>query len=384
MLLTVIVKNYKTIQNYNGNKTKFYKLLYDTIIVKHDGNRDFDRFFHSVGDANEFTEVFREFCALSYVDGVSEFDDRTFNKYFKKLKSKESLPNPLICNLTNFQHDACSTACMMYEQDSDLHYIDRGFQDYCFAEFYFDEDSNNTKTMGRALWDRDIDSFQNLDALKMLHEIAKNKTETCILLPYLDSVFKGKSDEESFLRYLSYGFGNITYYLHDKSQIDRFGNEQSRKFARLANRNHTTNIVFSFLLEMLNLPKDFEVFTMDSKIKPDEFAKEFIAGYYADFQDDGVWNTYLMGRPYKIEYMGNNQYIQNLEPDYRFITDEKTGQIVIFGYVCKVDPLVLIDKPVQKKHFLELCKVGRVREMYESVKEFYQELVEKQQVNRYR
>ena len=124
------------------------------------------------------------------MDGIFEFDHRSFEKYFKQLKSKEKLQNPSIFSISNFQHDVCATACMMYEQESGIYYIDPGFQDYFFAEYYYQEDSDSTKLMGRALWDRKIDTFRNLNALKMLYEIASEKVEVCIILPYLDSIFK--------------------------------------------------------------------------------------------------------------------------------------------------------------------------------------------------
>ena len=101
--------------------------------------------------------------------------------------------------LDNFQHDVCATACMMYEQESGIFYIDPGFQDYFFAEYYYFESSEDTKAMAKSLWNRDIDSFRNLDALKMLNEIAPDKTTFCVILPYLERVFRGKSDAEAFL-----------------------------------------------------------------------------------------------------------------------------------------------------------------------------------------
>ena len=151
------------IRDLQGSKVRFYDILYDMLIRGHDEDKEsFDRFFHSVGSIDEFTIAFREFCVLAYMDGVFEFDHRSFEKYFRQLKAKNEFHNPSIFSLTSFQHDVCATACMMYEQESGIFYIDPGFQDYFFADYYYHQDTGPTKEMGRKLWDRQIDSFRNV------------------------------------------------------------------------------------------------------------------------------------------------------------------------------------------------------------------------------
>ena len=390
MLLTVLVRNYEEFRDIKNSKARFYEVLYDMLIRGHDEDKEsFDRFFHSVGSGDEFTLAFREFCVLAYMDGVFEFDHRSFEKYFRKLKAKNELQNPSIFTLTHFQHDVCATACMMYEQESGIYYIDPGFQDYFFAEYYYQQDTEPTKEMGRKLWDRKINSFRNLDALKMFYEIAEEKVETCLILPYLESIFRGKSAEEDFLRYLSYGYGDITYLLLDKPQIDRFMKEPIRaeKFDIAPDSNYPKNIIIGLLCEILDLPNTFVVGSMDTGVKPDESATHYISGYYdnmgdrENLEDQHVW---LRALPLLIEHMGDNQYIQDLENLPFPVSDCRTGHAAVFGYVYKVDPLSLLDSPEQKKNFMEVCDDGSIRTVYQRVKEYYQLLVSKQKVNEYR
>lgn len=390
MLLTVLVRNYEEIRDLKGGKARFYEVLYDMLIRGHDEDKEsFDRFFHSVGSSDEFTLAFREFCVLAYMEGVFEFDHRSFEKYFRKLKAKNELQNPSIFTLTHFQHDVCATACMMYEQESGIFYIDPGFQDYFFAEYFYQQDTEPTKEMGRRLWDRKINSFRNLDALKMFHEIAEEKVETCLILPYLESIFHGKAGDEAFLRYLSYGYGDITYLLLDKPQIDKFMKEpmQAEKFDIVPDSNFPKNIIMGLLYEILDLPNTFVIGSMDMVINPDETTTHYISGYYENMGDreklEGrhVW---LRALPLLIDRIGDNQYIQGLENIPAPVTDNSTGHAAVFGYVYKVDPLSLLDKPEQKKNFMEVCEGGEVQKVYQRVKEYYQELVEKQKVNEYR
>lgn len=389
MLLTIIVKNYEEIQNLQGNKARFYELLYDMLIRGHDEDKEsFDRFFHSVGCSDEFTEVYREFCALAYMEGVFEFDHRSFEKYFRQLKSKEELRNPTIFTLTNFQHDVCATACMMYEQESGIFYIDPGFQDYFFAEYYYQQGTETTKEMGRKLWDRKINSFRNLDALRMLYEIAKDKVEACILLPYLESIFRGKLNNESFLRYLSYGYGEIVYTLLDKPQIDRFmkSSPSAEKFDIIPEANHPRNIIVGLIYDILGLPNTFIIGSMDGTVQPDENTTHYVAGYYDNVQypESDDEHTWLRALPLLIEHMGDNQYIQDLENIPFPVSDERTGQAAIFGYVYKVDPLSLLANAEKQQGFIEVCNGGDIRVVFQQVHEYYQALVKKQKRNEYR
>lgn len=387
MLLTIIVRHYEEIKNLQGNKTRFYELLYDMLIRGHDEDKEsFDRFFHSVGSSDEFTEVYREFCALAYMDGVFEFDHRSFEKYFRQLKSKDALQNPSIFSLTNFQHDVCATACMMYEQESGIYYIDPGFQDYFFAEYYYQQDSDPTKEMGRKLWDRKINSFRNLDALKMLYEIAREKMETCILLPYLESIFKGKSDEEAFLRYLSYGYGEVIYSLLDKPQVDRVMKEpeKAEKFDLVPSPNHPKNIIIGLLYEILDLPNTFIIGSMEETVQKDENTTHFVDGFYDRVKaDDGTQETWVRATSHDISYLDGVPVFQNMASNPFPIADS-TGRTVILGYVYKIDPLSLQGNPAQYELFIEMCKTGRVTDVYKTVKDYYLRILDNQKRNEYR
>lgn len=391
MLLTLIVKHYEEISGLKGNKARFYELLYDMLIRGHDEDKEsFDRFFHSVGSSDEFTEVYREFCTLAYLEGVFEFDHRSFERFFRQLKTKNCLQNPSIFTLTNFQNDVCATACMMYEQESGIFYIDPGFQDYFFAEYYYQQETESTKEMGRKLWDRKIGSFRNLDALKMFYEIADEKVETCIILPYLDSIFKGKSEDEAFLRYLFYGYGEIKYMLLDRPQIDKYMKEPicAEKFDIVPEPNHPKNIIIALVDEILSLPNTFVIGSMDEDVCPDETTTHYITGYYDKVMesrdDQDQEHTWLRAMPLLIEHMDDNQYIQDLENMPFPVSDSETGHAAIFGYGYKVDPLTLMGKDEQLKNFNEVCDGGDVREIYVKIKEYYKSLVEKQKINEYR
>ena len=124
MLLTFCIMNYPSYQSFYDRPHEFYRSAYDTILSDHDMEKSpLDRVFRSADSQDDFTDVFREFCAISYVERKFQFNKMTFEAIFKKLKSTKQVANPRIMNKTNFLHDACATACMMYEAKSDILYI---------------------------------------------------------------------------------------------------------------------------------------------------------------------------------------------------------------------------------------------------------------------
>lgn len=210
MLLTFCIINYPSYQSFYDRPHEFYRSAYDTILSDHDLEKSpLDRVFRSADSRDDFTDVFREFCAVSYVERKFQFNKMTFEAIFKKLKSTKQVANPRIMNKTNFLHDACATACMMYEAKSDILYIDPGFQQFLFAEYNYFAEPEEVEAMGKKLWTVPESEFNGGIAFEMLYELSDEKVEVCLDLPYLDMVFKDKTDEESFNAFLVHGFREI-------------------------------------------------------------------------------------------------------------------------------------------------------------------------------
>ena len=383
LLLTIMVQKYEKFRDEGERKTGFYEVMYDALIRGHDEDKEsFDRFFHSVGSSDEFTQVFREFCTLAYMEGIYIFDHRSFEKFYKKLKSKDDLDNPKKFTLSAFEHDVCATACMMYEQESGIFYIDPGFQVYYF------EDTDPTKEMGRALWNRKIDSFRNLDALKMLYEIAPEKVNVCIIQPYLENIFKGKDDAEAFLQFLANGFGDVKYTLLNKPLIDEYMNKplKAEKFDFVPETNFTKNVIYGLICDLLGIPNTFVIGSLETEVEQDG-ATHFVAGFYDKVQNydepDDNQHTWLRGMKHDVRHIGDRQYFQNQELTPVPVTDN-TGQTVCFGFDYIVDPMSLVDKPEKKELFIGLCNTAKLDRLYERIKAYYTKLVELQKTNDFR
>lgn len=389
MLLTIMVRKYKELQDCAGSRIKFYETMYNALIKEHDEEKQaFSRFFHSVTDGDEFTLVFREFCAKTYVDGIYEFDHRTFERYFKQLESKNELANPVKFKLNAFQHDVCATACMMYEQESGIYYIDPGFQDYFFAEYYFFADTAPTKEMGKQLRERQPDSFRSIDALMMFYQMAKDKADVCILLPYLDDIFKGQSPENAFLRFLAQGYGEVKYITLDEGIIQKYlMKSKASKHDSIVEQNPPTNIIGAMLLDVLNMPNTFAMGSYDNPVVREKFASYFLTGYVDSVRDfdkpDEEPKIVLRNMKHEIARFGDSEYFDSLERSPVPIRDEN-GEPVCFGYEYTVNPIKLADSPEQLKFFIEMCNKAGLGLIFARVADYYKKISEAQDKNKLR
>lgn len=321
MLLTFCIMNYPSYQSFYDRPHEFYRSAYDTISSDHDLEKSpLDRVFRSVDSRDDFTDVFREFCAVSYVERKFQFNKMTFEAIFKKLKSTKQVANPRIMNKTNFLHDACATACMMYEAKSDILYIDPGFQQFLFAEYNYFADPEEVEAMGKKLWTVPESEFNGGIAFEMLYELSDEKVEVCLDLPYLDMVFKDKTDEESFNAFLVHGFREIKSALIDRGAIAEYEQKSGiiGKYA-IASKSEPKSVILSMMLKRLNMDMDdpsamivpsidigfdkFDIECEDTLTNPQHW-------------DDEPFELIVSNPPYSIKWAGNDNPLLINDPRF--------------------------------------------------------------------
>ena len=281
MLLTYIVRHHYKIDIFAKNKAKFYSDVYEAVVTRHDEEKEaFDRVFKSVDNAEDFTRVFEEFCGKSYMRRLFEFDNSNFTNVFRSLKTRDTLPTPVKCTMKTFQHDACATACMMYEQDCDIYYIDPGFQEYLFAEYYFNANTKAVRGMGLELQHIPISAYRNTDAFDMLYQKPAVKVEVGIYLPYLEEIFKDKTDDEAFLRYLYHGYTQFTYTVLDSDALDQVKQKYGvDAFLSSSNENEPSNMLHYLILRTIGVPTSIQLNTTNQMIRYAGRERSFLVGF---------------------------------------------------------------------------------------------------------
>lgn len=258
LLLTYVSMLYPNYRRFNENHQLFYKLTYEALLSGHDDNKKpYDRVFKSVDDASQFSKVFEQFCALSYQEGVLEFDANTFEKYFNLITVHKEFENPHKMNIKNFKHDACSTACMMYEQEYDVFYIDPGFQEYLFSEYYVKADISEMDQLLSSLKNLPYKKLLKLDALEMLYSQCEDKFKEYLLIPFLSSVFT-KKDTDAFERFLGQYFDEVYICVHDnKQELSTSDIYDAEKVIYSDVENYPSSVLMNFVLKMVGEHIDY-------------------------------------------------------------------------------------------------------------------------------
>lgn len=381
MLLTFCIMNYPSYQSFYDRPHEFYRSAYDTILSDHDLEKSpLDRVFRSADSRDDFTDVFREFCAVSYVERKFQFNKMTFEAIFKKLKSTKQVANPRIMNKTNFLHDACATACMMYEAKSDILYIDPGFQQFLFAEYNYFAEPAEVEAMGKKLWTVPESEFNGGIAFEMLYELSDEKVEVCLDLPYLDMIFKDKTEEESFNAFLVHGFREIKSALIDRTAIAECEEKSGiiGKYA-IASKSEPKSVILSMMLKRLNMDMDAPsamiapLIDMES-LYPEAESKAIIGERIFDQSTQKYFLNFRKVERDKVEKLKGRDFV---------LTDD-AGKVITFGYEYKADMGQLEKRLERYMTLLNLVKSDEViKKKYERLKTYYDELVEKYRNNEF-
>jgi hypothetical protein len=375
MLLTFCIMNYPSYQSFYDRPHEFYRSAYDTILADHDLEKSpLDRVFRSANSRDDFTDVFREFCAVSYVERKFQFNKMTFEAIFKKLKSTKQVANPRIMNKTNFLHDACATACMMYEAKSDILYIDPGFQQFLFAEYNYFAEPEEVEAMGKKLWTVPESEFNGGIAFEMLYELSDEKVEVCLDLPYLDMIFKDKTEDESFNAFLVHGFREIKSALIDRTAIAEYEQKSGiiGKYA-IASKSEPKSVILSMMLKRLNMDMDepsamiAPLIDMES-LYPEAESKAIIGERIFDQSTQKYFLNFRKVEKEKMEKLEGRDFV---------LTDD-SGKVITFGYEYKADMRQLEKRLERYVALFTLVKSDEViKKKFKRLKTYYDELVEK-------
>jgi len=260
LLLTYVTMKYPSFKRFNEDPSLFYRVTFDALVSGHDDNKKpYARVFMSVDDATQFTTVFREFCALTYRDGKKILENGDFSRYFSMLKSHKDFKNPHKMSEKNFLHDLCSTACIMYEKEYDLYYIDPGFQECMFADYYANAEPKEILELVNALQKTSFEKLERFDALDMFNKASELKFRFYVLLPFMDKIFKTKDDNKSFMNFLQMCFKSVNIVnLNETTQMVLMAELGVNKLLYPREENYSKTVLLNYVLKDMGVDPDYK------------------------------------------------------------------------------------------------------------------------------
>lgn len=372
LLLTLMLMNYHRFADVPEKKYLFYEQAYQTLLQRHDADKlAYKRVFRSVTDPSDFTKVFKEFCAKSYRKGDFEFDSQKFGSYFDRLKSVERLNSPMM-KIDNFLFDVCHSACLMYEEGQSFHFLHRSFQEYFFADYYSRQDDTTLRKLGAAIDRSDQMVFDDGSAFDMLYDLAPEKVEKFIFLPFLDQIFE--EEENAYWRYLKKGYDYWEYTLVDKAVIDRY--EPREKYPMYREYNSPSSEILSLILRVRKLQVGFRVDIGGAEVRYPDLIKGKLYGERVGDEKHKPPFIPLLQVPNEIA--NDPKAFEGTRLKDRIYYDD-AGKPVEFGHVYFFDFQKTIDEPENYAEIINLWKKETfvARKNFNEVKKYYAELKDK-------
>ena len=378
MMLTFIIMMFPIRETFHGKKYLFYHTAYETMVKIHDREKEaYDRIYHSAHDSDEFTMVFREFCAITYINQVHEFDYLSFEKYFKELTSVEKLDNKKIMTKENFIHDACATACMMYEADYKYLYIDPGFQEFLFAEYNYLEAPEKIMEMSKKLWIAPPENYDGYSAFDMFCEFSEDKVEATYFLPYLNDIFKGKTDDNAFISFLRHGYRELEYQVLDSDLVAQYMSKRNANWVGLNPLiGEPSNVMFSLILRTTKSDGLLAFAVFKDKLNYPEFMTAGIFG--EEYYDPSEKKNKVVARRLIRQYAENTSDYEKTHNVEGFIRDSEK-KLMCFGHEYKIDFEKVEENPQKYQELIDILKTEDegLWKAFISVKNYYSEINKK-------
>ncbi len=375
LLLSFVTLKLPEIDKLYDNRILFYKLTYEALLSGHDDNKKpYARVFMSVDNSDQFSDVFKQFCAYTYRAGVLKVNTEEFEYFFNMLTVHKSFENPHKMNLKNFKHDVCSTACIMYEEAYDLFYIDPGFQEYLFAEYYKNAAVSEVQVLQQELQKVPYKSLSKFDALNMFYKSAEVKFDMYVIKPYLDVIFKDE-DEEAFLRFLQNGFDEVSFANINEQVTNTYYKIISAKQIYLPTvENYPKSILLNYVLDTIGIPYDYD-FSLYSKYNaklPDDVTEK---GKLIGQENLLKGNKILLidAKPNDVVKYFNSVSLKGQDNGFFIGTDKL---LVDFGSRMSIDSFFLCSEPEKYRELVKdiIKNSKKTYEVFLKIKDYYKQL----------
>lgn len=230
LFLTILLLAYEGNHDIPTERYLFYEQAYDAMAKKHDAAKALTREFATGLNSREFQNYFGEFCTITYEQEKYDFTPEEISAYFQEVIEA----NELDTTPEAFIEDVTGKICLIYKDGGKYYFIHRSFQEYFVAYFF----SRQLEQRYGAV----LDIFQRRDSadhdsvvLPMLFDMEQNKTELCIIIPFLEQVFKDKNDDEAYEYFLEYFYPIICYEQGDVTEFS-MGTSQSSIYEFIADK----------------------------------------------------------------------------------------------------------------------------------------------------
>lgn len=349
LFLTILLLAYEGNHDIPTERYLFYEQAYDAMAKKHDAAKALTREFATGLNSREFQNYFGEFCTITYEQEKYDFTPEEISSYFQEVIEA----NELDTTPEAFIEDVTGKICLIYKDGGKYYFIHRSFQEYFVAYFF----SRQLEQRYGAV----LDIFQRRDSadhdsvvLPMLFDMEQNKTELCIIIPFLEQIFKDENDDEAYEHFLEYFYPIICYEQGDVTEFS-MGTSESSIYEFIADKYNFKEMIDGDELPEMDywVDREYVYYDRNWDKDTDDIGTQLIAridlpeGYERSYMEWTGEEMEVVGKSYEIRVM--DVYRRSIYEDTLEMLTNNTFPLKKEFYSAKELYMKLKDKYKKKK-----------------------------------
>ena len=349
LFLTILLLAYEGNHDIPTERYLFYEQAYDAMAKKHDAAKALTREFATGLNSREFQNYFGEFCTITYEQEKYDFTPEEISSYFQEVIEA----NELDTTPEAFIEDVTGKICLIYKDGGKYYFIHRSFQEYFVAYFF----SRQLEQRYGAV----LDIFQRRDSadhdsvvLPMLFDMEQNKTELCIIIPFLEQIFKDENDDEAYEHFLEYFYPIICYEQGDVTEFS-MGTSESSIYEFIADKYNFKEMIDGDELPEMDywVDREYVYYDRNWDKDTDDIGTQLIAridlpeGYERSYMEWTGEEMEVVGKSYEIRVM--DVYRRSIYEDTLEMLTNDTFPLKKEFYSAKELYMKLKDKYKKKK-----------------------------------
>ena len=201
LLLTIMLLTFDNYADVPSKMHLFYAQAFDTLYSRHDATKGgYKREFQCNLSLDSFKKVFAKFCFLTYYRGKYEFTYDELVAYFKKVQE-----HGLAFDIPSVIEDLEKNLCILCKDGLQYQFTHRSFQEYFTAVFLKELPDEKMGKFGLKLIEVDTQRIAYDSTIDMLFNMAQERVEQNILLPFLEKFEKNCNIDKFFFYAQNFG-----------------------------------------------------------------------------------------------------------------------------------------------------------------------------------
>ncbi|WP_298031017.1 NACHT domain-containing NTPase [uncultured Dysosmobacter sp.] len=340
LFLTIMLITYNGYHNIPTQRYLFYEQAYEVMAEKHDARKSLRRNFETGLSSRNFKKLFGEFCAITYNDEKYSFTESQLKEYAQAVIDA----NNYTFEVEKFINDVTKKVCLLYIDGGKYYFVHRSFQEY-FTAFFFSIQLEKTYDVIYNMFLARDESIAEDQTLEMLYGMDDKKTSLCILIPFLKSLYCGKSETDAYRDYLRIIFRTVGYTV---------GNVNSYPISKPCSN------IYSFICAVNNIDAEFMLDESNIPFEEDFVEEEFVY-YNKNWRHPEKMFDMAIAKKSEVPYTSRDE------------EDEPAG------FSCELDFLTLYDKADRYTEIVEAVEKDEfpLRRLFEYTRRIKEELEKK-------